>query len=182
MDRDLQSELASLPSVFLSVGEGGLYDTPCFVRTVLGSCVSVTFHARSRQIGGIFHALLPEARDHCKPGEPLNHYRFVDTAIAAVLEQLASCGCHRRHLEAKVFGGAGIMPGKGFDVGRRNVSTALAVLEHHGLRVAASSVGGRFGRKLLFRSDTGEVFVKQIVSSSGLQAAGVVDVCAKKGR
>lgn len=151
--------------VFLSVCEGGLHTEPCAVRTVLGSCVSVTFFVPGAGLAAIFHALLPRQDEHRsgKVGDGI--FRFVDSSIHALYDQLIHRGADRRRIEAKVFGGASIMPGKGFDVGRRNIEAAFEVLTQKGLRVTASSVGGTCGRKLVFRTDTGEVFVKQLGNS-----------------
>ncbi len=157
-----QSPSSPLPTVFLSVCEGAVFVEPCAVRTVLGSCVSVTFFVPGEGLAAIFHALLPREEEH-KPDRTLGHaFRFVDRSIRTLLDELLARGANRRRIEAKVFGGASIMPGKGFDVGRRNIETAYDILSSSGLRVTASSVGGTLGRKLVFRTDTGEVFVKQI--------------------
>ena len=153
---------ATPPTAFLSVCEGGIYEQPHAVRTVLGSCVSVTFFIPNCGLSAIFHALLPRADEHRNDRHGGGIYRFVDTSIRMLYDDLLARGIDRRRIETKVFGGASIMPGKGFDVGRRNIEAAYDVLAQLGLRVMASSVGGTFGRKLVFRTDTGEVFVKQI--------------------
>ncbi len=154
-----------LPNVFLSVCEGGVFDEACTIRTVLGSCVSVTFFVPGLGLSAIFHALLPREDEHRPSRAENQHYRFVDASIRSLYGQLLARGVERRRIETKVFGGASIMPGKGFDVGRRNIETAFEVLAQTGLRISASSVGGTLGRKLVFRTDTGEVFVKQITKT-----------------
>ena len=40
--------------VHLAIGEGNVYAGPTVVRTVLGSCVSVTFFSPAKRIGAIF--------------------------------------------------------------------------------------------------------------------------------
>lgn len=155
---------AALATAYLGVGQGGVFDEPCLVRTVLGSCVSVTFFAPSDGLAAIFHALLPRAEDHREVTTPATCFKYVDTAIIAVFDEFRLRGVAKNRIETKVFGGAGLMKGKGFEVGRRNVESAFATLDRLGMRVSASSVGGTMGRKLVFRTDTGEAFVKRINS------------------
>jgi len=48
-------------------------------------------------------------------------------------------------------------------IGPRNVEVALSELEHYGVRVAAQDTGGAKGRRLLFDTTTGAVFVHALV-------------------
>ena len=156
--------LPALPAAYLGVGQGGVYDAPCLVRTVLGSCVSVTFFAPADGLAAIFHALLPRAEKYREASTVATCFKYVDTAIIAIFDDLRLRGVSRNRIETKVFGGAGLMQGRGFEVGRRNVESAFATLDRLGMRVNASSVGGTMGRTLIFRTDTGEAFVKRINS------------------
>jgi chemotaxis protein CheD len=47
-------------------------------------------------------------------------------------------------------------------VGAENIRMAQAVLKHHHIDIKKSDVGGVYGRKLLFFSETGQVFVKKL--------------------
>ena len=87
---------------------------------------------------------------------------MVGPAIEYLCNEMLSRGIRRDQIEAKVFGEGRQVMQSGFNVGRRNVEEAYSVLEKLHLRVVASNVGGELGRKLLFRSDTGEVFLKRL--------------------
>jgi chemotaxis protein CheD len=152
-----------LPSLYLSVNEGGVWGEPTAVRTVLGSCVCVVLFCARLGLGGAFHALLPLASQWGETIDGESPYRYVDTAIHRLHDLFAMRGAGRGAIQAKVFGGACSM-GKGYDVGRRNVTQAFVTLESLGVRVAASSVGGSRGRKLIFRTDTGEVYMRFVRS------------------
>lgn len=164
MSNDGSLSSVCLPTAYLGVSQGGVYDEPCLVRTVLGSCVSVTFFAPTARLAAIFHALLPKAEDHREVTTAMTCFKYVDTAIIAIFDEFSRRDIPRNRIETKVFGGAGLMQGKGFEVGRRNVESAFFTLDRLGVRVSASSVGGTMGRKLVFRTDTGEAFVKRINS------------------
>lgn len=163
--KNIVAEIQALPEAYLKVGEGGIYEMPCVVKTVLGSCVSVSFFSSAHCVGGMFHALLP-GTGLSTVGLPSNEkYRFVGPAIEHICNEMFNKGIRRDQIETKVFGGASVMQ-SGFNVGRRNVEEAYSILEKLHLRVVASNVGGEFGRKLLFRTDTGEVFLKRLSNRS----------------
>lgn len=148
----------------MGVGEGLMALEPTAVSTVLGSCVAVTFHDPVRRTGAVFHALLPSEGDFTsKNGNGgSGKYKYVDTAIHHFVSAMYKQGSSRANLVCKVFGGANAMFKEQFGVGQKNVVTAFRILESERLRVVASDVGGDRGRKLVFISHTGEVFVKRL--------------------
>ncbi len=147
---------------FIMVGEGGVFTEPTAVQTVLGSCVSVTFFSPRYQVGGIFHALMPRRADYERslPGD--SPYRYVDTAIEVVCRRLFALGIKQQDVECKIFGGANALFQHELSIGPRNVQVAFETLAGYPLRITASNVGGLTGRKIIFISHTGEVFVKQL--------------------
>jgi chemotaxis protein CheD len=166
--RKLLARYGDLEQVYLLMGEGGVWDYPVAIQTVLGSCVSVTFHARDRGVGAIFHAFLPTWREHEPPGTswPAQAYRYVDSAIETVLAAMARRRIAKAELVVKVFGGCNAMTGD-VGVGRRNAEVAFGLLKDQELKPAAIDVGGTCGRKLFFLTTTGEVFVKQLNKTMG---------------
>ncbi len=157
----------SLTHHYLLVGQGGLFSKPTLVQTVLGSCVSVTMFSPALRWGAIFHALLPRRVDFAGRAGNGDHFRYVDSSIWYLLRQFTRAGIAPHSLECKVFGGASpLHRALENSTGERNVETALAVLAEAGLKVMASSVGGKDGRKLFFRTDTGLVLQKRFVATA----------------
>lgn len=148
--------------LYLMIASGEVCALPTSVQTVLGSCVAVTFHCPTRRIGGIFHALLPCAADYPRDNPALTPYRYVDSAILAILSGLDRLGVRRQGLEAKVFGGSCGVMDDSVGVGHRNVEIAFETLKRSRVRVKAADVGGRRGRKVLFLTHTGDVYVKKL--------------------
>ncbi|NCC25437.1 MAG: chemotaxis protein CheD [Deltaproteobacteria bacterium] len=147
---------------YLMIAEGGIFRSDSAVQTVLGSCVSITFHHPKERIGAIFHALLPTWRDYENPLAEANRYRYVDSAVDAICDRLTRKGLRLNALDCKVFGGASpLLPGE-LGAGKKNVQSALESLERHGLRVVASNVGGLQGRKLIFVVENGMVLIKKL--------------------
>ena len=71
----------------------------------------------------------------------------------------------RRDLRAKVFGGASVLDAfktAAMQLGPRNVETAMAALAREKIEVLAAEVGGKFGRRLVYFTDTGTAWVKTI--------------------
>lgn len=139
--------------------------TPTLVSTVLGSCVGVTMHDPVSGVGGMAHAFLPYRREF--PEDREAPCKFVDDALEHLLAACARLGASASRLEIKLFGGAEIMDraasgGAGLRVGERNVLAAREGLAARGLRLLAEDVGGVRGRKVLFLTHTGGVWVKKL--------------------
>lgn len=151
---------ADIRRVFLSPGEVICVAEPALITTVLGSCVSVTLWDRDRQIGGLNHFVLPRGGAGS---------RYGDTAILALIEGVLDLGAHLRSLEAKVFGGAAVLPvgGEG-TVGTQNVAFALGELARRGIPVAGRRTGGERGRQLIFNTETGDAFVRWLAEHEKL--------------
>jgi chemotaxis protein CheD len=69
--------------------------------------------------------------------------------------------------EIKLFGGASVIGNncngsRAVSVGDNNIRTALQILKKAGLPVASSDTGGAIGRKLLFYTHTGEIYLKRL--------------------
>ncbi len=148
--------------VFLSPGEVLCLADSTMVTTVLGSCVSVTLWDKDRRIGGLNHFVLPRGGTSS---------RYGDTAMLELLEGVLELGAHLRSLEAKVFGGAAVLPvgGEG-TVGTANVAFALGELARRGIPVAGRHTGGERGRVLMFNTETGEAFVRWLAEHEPLPA------------
>jgi chemotaxis protein CheD len=153
-------EHAHLPHVYLKPGELFLSRQPALVTTVLGSCVSVTIFSPTCRTGAICHALLPK-------GGLDEGFRYVDSTIDYMVGKFTGMGIGLSGCEVKLFGGADILltreaRGVRLSVGRQNILEAGSRLQHHGITLVVSEVGGDHGRKLFFNSQTGDVFLKKV--------------------
>ncbi len=130
----------------------------CVVTTILGSCVSVCIWDRTLRFGGMNHFLLPLWN-----GEGLQTPKYGNIAILLLIERVLGLGGKKDNLVAKVFGGANVLESaKGlFNIGERNIMIAGDMLQENRISVIGSDVGGSSGRKVLFRTGTGEVLVKK---------------------
>lgn len=153
--------------LFLKPGQIMVSSEPLLVTTLLGSCVAVTMFSQRLQLGGICHAQLPTGGD--PPGAEGQRHpgKFVDCAIREMLVRLSAKGALRDELEVKLFGGSDMFDARRrlHSVGRQNTEMALGILEREGVRVSKQDLGGGRGRKIIFHTHTGAVFLKRLKES-----------------
>jgi chemotaxis protein CheD len=153
--------------VYVQPGESHLVHGPAILRTVLGSCVGVTFWHEFLELGGLCHPMLPR-----HPGTQQGTMtlaaarRYVDFAIRDLAEQFDSLGARRGEIEVKLFGGADVLRiqerGSRPTVGCMNREMALEVLRSEGFDVAASQLGGPVGFHIDFYTATGDVLLRRL--------------------
>jgi len=130
------------------------------VTTILGSCVAVCLWDTKLQIGGMNHFLLPAGRE----GQGLS-MRFGDAATHELLRRLLRLGSHRRDLIAKIFGGAALFRTEdryATSLGAKNVDCAISMMANAGITLAAQDTGGDSGRKIVFNTDDGSAWSRQV--------------------
>jgi chemotaxis protein CheD len=147
--------------VFLGIGDYYATTRPSKVRTVLGSCISVTMHYPIKGYGAICHASLPVT----PPGQGAD-FRYIDQVIPMMAGWFDRHNIPRQELEVKLFGGGDMygkpgQPGMSATVGHRNIISAKQVLREQGLLLSTSDVGGSLGRNLTFHTSTGKVWVRK---------------------
>jgi chemotaxis protein CheD len=125
----------------------------------LGSCIGVACHDPIRRISGLLHFQLPEARMDTDraAAAPL---MFADTGMERLFQQMAVHGADRRKLKVYLAGGAKMLAGGSFDIGRRNHAAARKILFQAGLFVEAEHCGGGVARTLYLRCSDGAVRLK----------------------
>ncbi len=148
---------------FVYLLPGALYCThrPGVVSTVLGSCVAVCLWDGRRRIAGINHYVLPYT------GAEQPSLRYGDFSIAQLLEAMRRLGGRIEDMEAKIFGGAAVIPIATIEgsVGDKNVKLALEHMADKGIPVVARRSGGRKGLLIRMSTRTGEVLVRPIPPS-----------------
>jgi chemotaxis protein CheD len=129
----------------------------------LGSCVAILLHDPEAAVGGLAHILLP-SRSLSRSGD--NPGRFPQTAVPALVEEMAALGADRRRLVARLVGGASmfsnLVPSGSIQMGDRNVIAVREVLSHMAIPVVAEAVGGTQGRSVWFRVAEGRVTVRVV--------------------
>lgn len=132
---------------------------PYQVNTILGSCVAICLFDSVINIGGINHYMLPLWN-----GQGLASPKYGNIAYEKLINKMISIGCNKSNIKAKIFGGGEVISNatNQFNIGLRNVELAKELLAEDNIPIIGASVGGRFGRKIIFFTKTGEVMQRFI--------------------
>jgi chemotaxis protein CheD len=159
---------APKPDRFVFLQPGGLVitDVPTLVKTILGSCVSLTVRAERLGLAAVTHCLLPSAGNRQTIRSRFEALKYVDATATILFQTFTARGASLAELEVKLIGGADSLSTDGspylYSVGSRNVQMALKEIADRGIVPAATIVGGRTGRVLMYDTGTGDVFVKRL--------------------
>lgn len=155
-----------MADIYVQPGELHLVRGPTILRTVLGSCVGVTFWNRRLGIGALCHPMLPNRPAESGRMSVAALCRYVDFAIREVGKQLDALGARRHETEVKVFGGADVLQVEHAEtrptVGRLNADRAIQILAEEGYSVIAQRLGGRQGIHIDFLTTNGEVRLRKL--------------------
>ncbi len=136
--------------------QGAVWEFPS-----VGSCVAVCVLDPEARVAGVAHAMLPNSRGNTATELPA---KYVDQAIAALLDRLIANGADPSRMLAAYCGCADLLTGPQpylpLSIGSCNGSAVRTGLEHSGIRCMGSHVGGHHRRSVRFDSHTGEVRVK----------------------
>ncbi|MFP5222308.1 MAG: chemotaxis protein CheD [Acidobacteriota bacterium] len=163
--RELRQRHPECQIAYLKVSEGGIYQDPTLVLTVLGSCLGGVFFSRAKKIGAFFHAFLP-CQEDWQSVRSATVYTFVDTAITRVLGRFEELGVRPATLEISLVGGASSMMDENHGVGRKNVDAAIQTLARRRLNPGFMDVAGDKGRRVIFISSTGELQVTRLLGTA----------------
>lgn len=155
---------AARPSIeiFLQPGEYYVGDESCRIRTLLGSCVSITLWHPGRRIGAMSHCLLAT-----RGGSTYAELdaRYVDEALALMFRDLARRNIVPQQCQAKLFGGGNMFPEQNsrpgaLDVGQQNGRAARELMREHNIAVVSESLFGIGHRSIVFDIATGDVWAR----------------------
>lgn len=153
----IAAETLKVRSSYLHPGQVAAFAEPTQVTTILGSCVSICLFDEHLSLAGLNHFVMPDLSS----AEP--SARFAGPAFEELLERIRALGARMTHLQAKVFGGSGILGASYEDtIGARNVVVARALLSLCDIPIVGEDVGGAAGRKLLFDTRDGSAWVRRL--------------------
>lgn len=129
------------------------------VTHALGSCLGIVLYDPVARVGGILHAMLPQASVNPQKAEA-NPFAFVDVGTPAYIQQALAAGAQKSRLVVKVAGGAAMNNGADmFAVGKRNFLMLRKVLWQQGLMIRNQDVGGTISRTLYLEIATGQTWI-----------------------
>ncbi len=163
------ASLDGLIEIFLQPGDLFVATPGYQIRTILGSCVSMTLWHPPTGTGGMSHFLLATRGTAVKEQEWDG--RYGDEALQMMLSQLRSMGISPKQCQAKIFGGGNMFPDHMRDgvinVGMRNGQAARELLLQHGIPLVSECLYGVGHRQIIFDVSKGDVWVHQVRPSRG---------------
>lgn len=172
---------APVEEVFLQPGQLYFGTGHVRVRTLLGSCVSITLWHPRRRIGGMCHYMLPTRG--LDPGAL--DAKYADEALALLLGEIRRARTQPGEYVAKLFGGGNMFPGQSVngacggtrclgqvsagcsDVACKNIVAGRALLRRHGFGSGVEHVGGTGYRNLCFDLWSGDVWLRHHGGAKG---------------
>ncbi|HEX5756535.1 MAG TPA: chemotaxis protein CheD [Arenimonas sp.] len=153
--------IANANEVFLLPGQIWFGGGEIRLRTILGSCVAITFWHPQRRIGGMCHYVL--AKPRC--GTEANDARYGSEAVAQLVLEMRAAGTDPDEYEAKLFGGGRMFPslsGRTSEdaLQRRNIDAARTLVAACGARIRGEHLGGDGHRHLVFDVSEGDVWLR----------------------
>lgn len=150
--------------IFLRPGEYYFGDRDTRIRTLLGSCISITFWHPKLLLGGMCHFMLPKRGRERKLGIETLDGRYADEVMPLLVAEMDVVGAPHQDYEVKLFGGGNMFPQANIDinmqVGHINVLEARRLIKHYGFKSTAENMGEAGHRSIIFQIWNGEVWVR----------------------
>jgi chemotaxis protein CheD len=128
----------------------------------LGSCVGIAMYCPKVHLAGLLHAVLPERMD----GNEETITKYADSGIKTMIDRMIKEGADLRNTNIWMAGGANMLIStalsKTFDIGTRNVTSAVKTLSELHLKIVSQEVGGNSGRTVRLYVATGKMTVRVI--------------------
>ena len=125
----------------------------------LGSCLGIAIYDPAVRVGGMLHAMLPEAdlgADNARKSPSL----FVDSGVAMLFRSAYKLGADKRRIIVKAAGGAELLDeDRFFGIGHRNHESLTEILQRNGVALTASAVGGNASRTMRLDMATGKISI-----------------------
>lgn len=128
----------------------------------LGSCVGICMYDDKLKIGGLLHAMLPDAFEN-EGYADITLERYVNTGIQNLFRMICVHGAGVNNLKVKLIGGANMFgfdfTNKDMDIGTQNVIQSKRILADMGIPVVAQMTGGTVGRTIRLEIESAKVYV-----------------------
>jgi chemotaxis protein CheD len=137
----------------------------------LGSCLGIVLFDPIRGIGALAHVMHPRRARLKNKGSKA---KFVDSAIAVMIDRMVARGARASRIVAKLFGGARMFEPKAgvpgvIQIGDENIAAAREELRKRRIPVVAEAVGGTKGRTIIFDVCDGSVVVRDALGNEEIR-------------
>ena len=157
----MNSKPANAIDVVLQPGDFYFGNSATRIKTLVGSCVSVTMWHPQRLIGGMCHYMLPSRPRRTGPLEG----KYADEAFELFIRETRRHRTHLSEYQIKLFGGGHMFPehsaNTGINICNSNIAAAENFIAKHGLTLTSHDVGSLGHRMIIFDVWNGNVWVRR---------------------
>ncbi len=151
-------------TIKVGMADANVCKPPDVITTLgLGSCVGIVLYDPIKKIAGLVHVMLP---DSTKIINNANKYKFADTGIDKLIQDMEDIGAIRRNFLSKIAGGAQMFSFNNnlemMRIGDRNVEATKIKLNKLGIPILAEDTGANYGRTIVFDPVTGLLQIKSV--------------------
>lgn len=150
--------------VRVGIADMNIVKQPGTIRTSgLGSCVGVVLYDEAKKIAGMVHVMLPDSS--LDRSSKMNHAKYADSGIYALMETLKEEGVRPMSLKAKIAGGAQMFKFGSSDtlrIGPRNVEAVKKELRRLSIPLLGEETGGSSGRTIEFNPETSMLSIRTV--------------------
>lgn len=129
----------------------------------LGSCVGICIYDPVSKVAGMAHIMLPCSKTIKNNTNP---YKFADTGIDLLIEDMEKSGAKKYRMISKIAGGAQMFSFSTkndiMKIGERNTIAVKEILEEYKIPIKAEDTGGGHGRTIEFHAADGKLVIKTI--------------------
>jgi len=155
-----------LKSIKLNPAELILINKPCYIDTILGSCVSITMFHQKKDFSIMCHAMLPKCSLLITSNCHEDIFKYVDTSVEYMKKKIKESFYRISDFDVKIFGGADVLSSlnktREISIGKMNTQVAFEMLKDSGFNILSYDIGGNYGRRIIFNTENGEVLVKKL--------------------
>ncbi len=155
---DIVNNNAVAKKFFLEPGYVCVPYEPMHLASVIASGVAVTIYNSHTKRGGMCVYTHPKRVDNQSTAS------FAAPSITSLVSMFGDIEEVRDNLEAHICGGASDSESKYYIPGlsEDNIDVACEILNKYDIDIIGKDVGGKKGRKIVFHSGTGEIFIAKV--------------------
>lgn len=133
------------------------------ISTTLGSCIAVCLYDEINKVFGMNHFMLPGRVSQTVE----KRFKYGWNSISKLIEKMEVFGANKKHLKAKIFGGAFMLNKRKSvhrvrSIGERNIEFTRDFLSKKNIPIVNECLGGELGRKIYFVTINQKVFVEEL--------------------
>ncbi len=148
--------MENIERIFVQPGFIHFSKIPTLLYTVFGSGVSFLMYDRVKKQGGMGYFIHPFRKSKSD-----NSTYFAYPAISVLLDIMKKNGSLISNIDGAFFGGSENNSATNYieQLGKNNIIVAIDIFEHKNIRVIKKDFGGDSGRKIVFYTETGDMFL-----------------------